>query len=184
MRLKIFSLLLGPTLFLVIILMVVLSIHTSNKSNKIFGNTTYYFDNVFFTRQRVTAKLVDGEYRDSFLRVSYENKYAYGDFNHDGLKDAAVIISENTGGNQDWYVLIFLINDGKRLVHRFSIDLDDRAIINSLREKNGGVFIDMYVHNPGDSMGGPTKRVKNIYQHVPNDGLSLTSSHPGGVIAQ
>jgi len=170
---------------LVTILVVVWGMHTPNESNKIFGNMTYYFDDVFFTHQRVTAKLVNGEYEDPFLRVSYENKYVYGDFNHDGLKDAAVIVTENTGGNQDWYTLVFLINDGKSLVHKSSIDLDDRAIINSMDEKDGGVFIDMYVHSPGDSMGGPTKRVKNIYQYVPNDdGLSLTSGHPSGVTAK
>jgi len=42
----------------------------------------------------------------SFEQPSYTGKYVYGDFNHDGLKDAAVIVIENSGGNADWYTLI------------------------------------------------------------------------------
>jgi len=43
--------------------------------------------------------------------------------------------------------------------------LDDRAIINSMREKNGKVLIDMFVHQEGDCMAGPTKRVRNTYAY-------------------
>ena len=74
-----------------------------------------------------------------------------------------MIITENTGGNADWYTLAFLISDGKRLAHNATIYLDDRAIINSMRAKGDKVFIDMYVHQPGDSMGGPSRRVKGLY---------------------
>ena len=151
--------------------MIVLHLRASDKSNKIFGNMTYFFDDGPALGGRTAAKLVDGVHEEPYLSVYYENKYVYGDFNHDGLKDAAVIITENTGGNSDWYTLAFLINDGTSLVHKASFNLDDRAIINSMREKNGKVFIDMYVHGPDDSRGGPTKRVKNLYQYINPDGL-------------
>lgn len=146
-------------------------VRATDKANKIFGNMVYFFDDGPALQQRTAAKLVNGEHEEPYFNVYYEHKYVYGDFNHDGLKDAAVIITENTGGNSDWYTLAFLINDGMKLVHKASFILDDRAIINSLREKNGKVFIDMYVHNPDDSRGGPTKRVKNLYQYVDPDKL-------------
>ena len=151
--------------------MIVFHARASNEANKIFGNMTYFFDDGPTLEGKAAAKLVSGEHEEPYLNVYYENKYVYGDFNHDGLKDAAVIITENTGGNADWYTLAFLINDGTKLVHKASIDLDDRAIIHSIREKNGKVFIDMYVHGPDDSRGGPTKRVKNLYQYVDPDKL-------------
>lgn len=111
--------------------------------------------------------LKDGEYITRDDQVYFDGKYAYGDFNHDGLRDAAVIITTNTGGggNQDWYALAFLINDGKKLVHRASIDLDDRAEIFSLQAKDGKVLVIMNVHQDGDCNGGPTKQIKEWYEY-------------------
>ena len=170
MRLKPIFLLLTIVLFLISII-VVLHIRTVNQANKIFGNTTYFFDDGPVLHGRSAARLVDGAHEELYFNVYYENKFVYGDFNHDGLRDAAVILTENTGGNSDWFTLAFLINDGARLVHKASFLLDDRAVINSMREKNGKVFIDMYVHNPDDSRGGPTRRIKNLYPYVNRDGL-------------
>ena len=96
----------------------------------------------------------------------YEGHHVYGDFNHDGLKDAAVILSEGEGGSGDYRTLAFLINDGTRLVHQQSAGLGDRAIIHSLSERNGKVFIDMFVHQPGDCMAGPTKHVQYAYEYT------------------
>ena len=111
------------------------------------------------------ATLVNGKHHEEFLNVWYDNKYVYGDFNHDGLKDAAVIIVENYGGNADSYELAFLINDGHKLVHRASYDLDTWAIVNSVRARNGKVIVDMYVHQEGDCNAGPSKRMRNVYKY-------------------
>lgn len=127
---------------------------------------TYFFVDESDTQ---VATLVNGAYQDENLRVGYENKYVYGDFNHDGLKDAAVIISENTGGNADLYELVFLINDGTKLVHKTSLSLDVWAEVNSVTEKDGKVIVDMYVHQEGDCNAGPTKRVRNVYAYTGPD---------------
>ncbi len=129
---------------------------------KVFGNASYVIEDPLYGEK---VSLVDGAYRGKPLKVYYENKYTYGDFNHDGLKDGAAILGEITEGNQFWYFLAFLINDGHQLVHQASIYLDDRAIINSVSTKNDKVFIDLYVHRHGDCMAGPTKRVKGIYAY-------------------
>lgn len=134
----------------------------SRQAAQIFGNATYVIGNEYATQ---VATLVDGVHDEPYLYVEYADRYAYGDFNGDGLKDAAVIVTESGGGTGNWYVLAFLINDGEEFVHRASRVLDDRAIINSMREKNGKVLIDMFVHQQGDCMAGPTKRVRNTYAY-------------------
>ena len=136
-------------------------------ADKLFGNMTYVTSETAPWPE--SATLVDGQYEwnESFFyyRLQYDGRYVFGDFNRDGLKDAAAIMIEYSGGNQDWYLLAFLINDGKKLVHKASRPLDDRAIIKSLKIKNHKVIVDMYVHREWDSMGGPTRRVKNIYDY-------------------
>ena len=136
--------------------------YASRQAARLFGNTTYVVGNEHGAQ---TVTMVNGVHDEPYLHVQYDDKYVYGDFNRDGLKDAAVILIENTGGNADWYTLAFLMNDGEKLIHKASRELDDRAIINSMREKNDNVLIDMFVHQEGDCMGGPTKRVRNIYSY-------------------
>ena len=137
-----------------------------------FGNMTYLADSSFLEK----VSLVNGvrEVQDSLLhyRAYYEGHYVYGDFNRDGLQDAAAIISEGEGATGDFRSLAFLINDGRQLTHHVSHYLGDRVIINSLRERNGKIIIDMFVHQKGDCRAGPTKRVKNIYDYLnPNPDL-------------
>ncbi len=134
----------------------------NKEADKVFGNMTYLVG-ASHSAQRV--KLVNGKHDEEFLSVYYEHQYVYGDFNHDGLKDAAVIIMSNFGGNADEYELAFLINDGKKVVHQASYYLDLWAIVNSVRAKKDKVIVDMYVHQDGDCNAGPSKRVRNVYKY-------------------
>ena len=136
--------------------------HASRQAARVFGNATYVIWDGYVAQ---AATVVDGIHDEPYLYVVYADRHAYGDFNRDGLKDAAVIVTESGGGTGNWYTLAFLINDGEKFVHRASRVLDDRAIINSMREKKGKVLIDMFVHQEGDCMAGPTKRVRNIYAY-------------------
>ena len=132
-------------------------------SEQIFGNMTYFVG----YKDPKPVTLHNGRYCRRFVwDVNYHQQYVYGDFNHDGLKDAAVIIWVNPGGgNIDEGVLTFLINDGTKLIHRASQYLEDHAIINSVKEKNGKVVVDMYVHQEGDCHAGPSKRVRRVYEY-------------------
>ena len=134
----------------------------SRQAARIFGNATYVMWDGYAAQ---TTTLVDGIHDEPYLYVRYDGQYVYGDFNGDGVQDAAVILIENNGGTAEWYTLTFLIHDGETLVHRASRVLDDRAIINSMRETNGKVLVDMFVHQEGDCMAGPTKRVRNVYAY-------------------
>ena len=148
--------------------------HDKEAAN-IFGNMTYFVNNPLFGPQTRKVTLVNQKYEERFLNVYYDNKYVYGDFNHDGLKDAAVVVFENHGGNADLYKLVFLINDGKQLVHRATRGLGVWTIVNSVREKDGKVIVDMYVHQEGDCNAGPSKRVRNVYEYTGSDDFSINT---------
>ncbi len=134
-------------------------------ASMVFGNRAYFVSNPGYGQKIKEVVLANGEHEEDFLNIYYDKKYVYGDFNHDGLKDAAVVFFENHGGNSDYYKLAFLINDGKKLIHRASRGLGVWTIVNSLRVKNGKVIIDMYVHQEGDCNAGPSKRVRNVYEY-------------------
>ena len=136
-------------------------------AQQLFGNTTY-LTNPPDIAERVSLINGEGVVWNGRLHASlyYGGRYVYGDFNRDGLKDAAVIIGESQGGSDDEVELAFLIHDGTRLVHRQSVSLGDSAIIRSLKERSGKVLGDMRIHQEGDCQAGPTKRVKNSYDYL------------------
>ncbi len=114
--------------------------------------------------------LVDGKYREHpkhpLLCVYYEEgDFVYGDFNSDGLKDAAVIITDSGGGSASWLNLAFLINDGERLVHRSSYCLGYKPDIISLVEQDGKVIVEMFVRDEATWAAGLMKHVKNTYEY-------------------
>jgi len=146
-------------------------------AHKRFGNMTYLTDSPYIV-ERVT--LVDGQRVTWNGRLHhsmyYEGHYVYGDFNRDGLKDAAAVVAQSEGGTGHFLELAFLINEGGRLVHRVSHYLGDRVMVNALKERDGKVVLDMVVHREHDCRAGPTKRVKRVYDYLnPNPALVLHS---------
>ena len=145
--------------------MVLSSYQSRAATNRLFGNMTYVTDAPYLIKK---VTLVNGRHEARYGRLSYglyyEGHYVYGDFNHDGLEDAAVIVSQGEGGSGDYRTLAFLINDGIRLVHQQSVELGDRAIIHFLRARDGKVVVDMCVYQQGDCMAGPTKHVRSVYE--------------------
>lgn len=164
---------------LVVFVILLVGHQAESATNKIFGNMTYFTDCPYIA-EKVTLVNGEGVVWNYRLHVSlyYGGQYVWGDFNRDGLKDAAVIIHQSEGGSADWRSLAFLINDGMRLVHRQCAYLGDRAIVNSLREQDGRVIIDMFVHQKGDCMAGPTKRVKYVYAFTSNARLTEQAETP------
>jgi hypothetical protein len=148
------------------------------EAHHLFGNMTYMTDSPYIVE---TVTLVDG------LRVTwngrlhhsmyYEGQYVYGDFNRDGLSDAAVVVAQSEGGTGHFLELAFLINAHGQLVHRVSHSLGDRVIVNSLKERGGKVVVDMFVHGEHDCRAGPTKRVSNIYDYLNPDPDLIPSAH-------
>lgn len=113
---------------------------------------------------------------NGFTHVSlyYMDRYVLGDFDGDGRRDAAVIIGESHGIG-DEVMLAFLIHDGRNFVHKQSIHLGHSAIVNSLKQRDGEVIIDMFIHQRGDCQAGPTKRVIARYDFLnpPSDEVAF-----------
>jgi hypothetical protein len=173
MRLTRFSVTVGAFLFLISGIVSFPGYRSRITSNQIFGNMTYLSNSPYFSESGKVS-LMNDRYDwshtsedDVFVHyhLQYNRRYVHGDFNHDGLKDAAVIIAENSGGTAEWYSVAFLINNGKKLMHQASGYLGDRAIINSMRQKNGKVLVDMFVHQDGDCMAGPTHHVVDTFEY-------------------
>lgn len=142
---------------------------------KLLGNLTYSTGSGDVPK----LSLIDGSrtawYGRCSVSLNLEGHYVFGDFNRDGLRDAAVVIFQNEGGNLDDYSLAFLINDGTKLVHRNSVHLDFWAIINYIWQRDGEVFVDLFVHQEGDCNAGPTKRVKRVFDYQELDPETLVS---------
>ena len=148
------------------------------KAHRLFGNMAYLTDSPYIV-EKVT--LVDGHRVTWNERLHhsmhYEDQYVYGDFNRDGLRDAAVVVAQSEGGSGHFRELAFLINEDGELVHRVSHYLGDRVIVNSLRERDGKVVIDIFVHREHDSRAGPTKRVRNVYDYLNPDTDLIPTAH-------
>lgn len=171
MRLKRLVVTVGAILFLATATLFLIERRSKAAADKIFDNMAYLTDSPYFSEN---VSLVNGSYEWSYIsednvflsyHLRYAGKYVYGDFNHDGLKDAAVIVIENSGGNAEWHTLAFLINDGKKFVHRASGLLGNNAIVNSFRQKDGKVLVNMFVYQDGDCMAGPTNHVKSVFEY-------------------
>ena len=153
---------------------ILLHVHRARaEAHKLFGNMTYMTDSPYIVEK---VRLVNGKCVTWNGRLHhamhYEGRYVHGDFNRDGLEDAAVVVAQSEGGSGHFLELAFLINEHGRLVHRVSHYLGDRIIVNSLRERNGQVIIDMFIHRKHDCRAGPTKRVRNAYDYLnPNPDL-------------
>ena len=134
-------------------------------AEKLVGNTTYFTGSSDVPKLTLINGSRTAYYGRLHVSLNVEGHFCFGDFNRDGLRDAAIVIFENEGGNLDGYSLAFLINDGTRLIHKKSVHLDFWAVINSVRERSGKVVVDMFVHQEGDCNAGPTKRVKRVFDY-------------------
>lgn len=136
----------------------------ADTSDYIFANMDYMLGSEYGS-EKIT--LVGGEYAEPRVRyVTYTGNYVYGDFNDDGIQDAAVIFIDSGGGSADWFNLAFLIKDGDEFVHRNSVYLGDRVEISSLTEKDGKVIVDMFIRDEENWAYGMMKQVTNAYEYT------------------
>lgn len=130
----------------------------------IFGNITYMHS---YGSYEEKLQLKNGKCEiPGYISLCYCGKYAYGDFDNDGLQDAAALYSWSGGGSGTFYRLAFMINNGKNFVHKYTCALGDRVVVYSLKNVNNKVVVDMLTHDEGDCLAGPTKRVQNVYDYM------------------
>lgn len=140
--------------------------HSRAAAHNVFGSMTYYTSSPYIVEKMTlfngTATAYSGVL---YYTYTYARQYVYGDFNRDGLKDAAVLVCDGEE-NAMGYKLAFLINDGKRLVHRGSCYLGRWITIKSLRERSGKVLVRKLVSEGDDWAAGRDRSVIEIYDYL------------------
>ncbi|HEY5118799.1 MAG TPA: Gmad2 immunoglobulin-like domain-containing protein [Anaerolineales bacterium] len=133
-----------------------------------------------------TVTLVNGKFdRDTpdsdIVHAALLNPLAFGDLNGDGAEDAAVLLSESSGGTGDWISVVVVLNQGGAPVQSADRLIDDRAQINGMTIQTGRIAVDAVIHGVGDPLCCPNFPVKETLQ-LRNNQLILThfTSTPSG----
>jgi hypothetical protein len=104
--------------------------------------------------------------KGNFLDVRFY-RAIFGDLNHDGNYDAAVIYSYNSGGSGSFVTLGAMLNQGGN-PQQAALELGDRVVVNSMAIREGVIILDMLVHGPDDPLANPTKRQTQKYMLAGN----------------
>jgi hypothetical protein len=123
-----------------------------------FANMTLVSPQTTETVQ-LTNGVFDGEANGNPLIIQLLPQAAFGDLNGDGLDDAALLITENTGGSGVFVSLVAMVNNGSGFDQVVSLYVDDRPLINSISIENGRIILDAVIHAVDDSMAEPTMKV-------------------------
>lgn len=132
------------------------------------------------------VQLVNGEFSGVLdgveLNVKVRPEVAFGDLNNDGVEDAALLISENTGGSGIFVSLIVVHSQGDHFRQAPGVLVDDRPIIDQLVIDNGLILLEGKVHGPNDPMVDPTMVISAAYRVFGEQTVlaRLTSSYGGG----
>ncbi|MGZ8935570.1 MAG: hypothetical protein ACXW04_11795 [Methylobacter sp.] len=90
-------------------------------------------------------------------------RIAFGDLDHDGLNNAAVILmAERRFGKRPRH-LVAMLNTGNAPRQQDSVLRGDRVQINALSIASGEVNIQMITAGSRDPAGCPTQQVKQTY---------------------
>lgn len=135
----------------------------SRGQGEVFGNMTYLVE-VGDGLKPVT--LVDGEYRSPTLCVYYEGQAVRGDFNRDGLEDAAVVLYDSGCGSGYSLNLAFLMHDGDKLVHECSCPLGSKVEVTALTAHDDAVIVEMLVPDPREGRGRFPMRVRKVCEYA------------------
>jgi putative hemolysin len=82
---------------------------------------------------------------------------AYGDLNADGVRDAVVFLSTQTGGTGHFREMAAMLNRGGQPYNVSTVSLGDRVVIESAQVSSGLITLDMRVHGPNDGLCCPSQ---------------------------
>ncbi len=92
---------------------------------------------------------------------------AFGDLNGDGVADAAVILTANTGGSGAFVNLHAVLNEGGKPADAGLALLGDRVQVKTLAihaDTAGALVVDLMTHGPKDPLCCPTMEVVQTYK--------------------
>ena len=80
--------------------------------------------------------------------------FTIGDFNNDGLDDAAHVIGYSGGGSGYFYYLTIFVNDHGKLKYLTQRELGDRIVIKDVKYESGSFVVDMITQGEGEEFVG------------------------------
>jgi hypothetical protein len=125
-----------------------------------------------------TVTLVNGKYDSpasaaDVIHTALFDLIAFGDLNGDGVEDAAVLFSENSGGTGDFISVVAVLNQNGAPVQSADRYIDDRAVINGMTITDGRILLDAVIHGIQDPMCCPNLPVKETLR-LQNNKIILT----------
>lgn len=126
-------------------------------------------NSVFFAPESQQAvQLTDGKFESvtdaGTLTIEILPQIAIGDLNADGVEDAALFLSENTGGTGVFVSLVVITSQEDGYLQAGEILIDDRPIIDSLTMEDGSILFEGTIHNFDDVMAQPTLEIQRTYR--------------------
>ena len=117
---------------------------------------------------QVPVQLQNGEFSGVVdgveLNARVRPETTFGDLNRDGIDDAALLLSENTGGSGVFVSLIAIYSQGDHFQQAPAVMIDDRPVINLFAMETGSVNVTGLIHGPNDPMVDPTTSFSAEYR--------------------
>ena len=115
-------------------------------------NATYYIDNqpVVLVNGRSEQEMAPGS--ASRIITQYFGNEVVGDFNNDGKKDVAFLLSQTTGGSGTFYYVAVALGLGNGVKGTNAVFFGDRIAPQSTVFQNGEIIVNYADRNPGEPM--------------------------------
>ena len=132
-------------------------------TENVLNNATYQIDELgTFQLDNGKFERRYGEGSTQIDKVSLE-KFTFGDLDGDGLSDAAVILTRQSGGSATFRYLVAMHNAGSTPRQQASVLLGDRVQISALSIAAGQVGLETVTTGPSDPACCPSHRLKQAY---------------------
>lgn len=134
------------------------------------------------------AKLVNGSYQEkipnstALLTVTFNDSLSIGDLNGDGLTDAAIVLTLNSGGSGTFYNLYGVINDKGTPKPTAPQGLGDRIKLKSLTIQGGEISVNFLTQGPKDALANPTLDTTRKFKLQDGALVATTPLSPTAVI--
>jgi hypothetical protein len=128
---------------------------------------TYVIDNV-------SVALVNGQAKTATASTMVFGQPATGDLNGDGLADAALILTQDTGGSGTFYYAVAALNTASGAQGTNAILLGDRIAPQNIAIESGQIIANYADRKPGEPMTTPPSVGVSLYLSV--NGTTLQRS--------
>ncbi len=98
------------------------------------------------------------------ITVALADLAAFGDLDHDGETDAAVVLAVNTGGSGTFHYLAALLNREGKPLFADAILLGDRVRVKGVWIHDALVIVEMTAHGSQDPFCCPTQELTRTYR--------------------